>query len=386
MLESRGTGALESLRRFGDGRAMVAIRQTLPWSFIGLVVGGLAVFWLHPGRIQARVLPALSAGFGVMSAVLLVMLGVVLARRYAIPAAVLVPASIAAFAFSLPRQAHFAILDLATQVGATGILLAITVNLCATGLCVLGRKWFGARAGAFAGAVALIAISALLWSLHISLAVGLKALIAPLATLGDSPLGFVLVTFIETALWTAGIHGPALLAGVVTPVYLSLQAENSSAHGLGLPMPHIVTVSTFLFVFPGGAGATLSLVLLLLRSRVPRLRKIGVATLLPAIFNVNEPLMFGLPVVFNPAFIIPYVLVPTVTAVTTYLAIAHNLVSRPVTWVPSTIPVLLAVFLATLDWRAVILVLVNLTIGIAIYAPFVRAYERTEAARAAGQP
>jgi PTS system cellobiose-specific IIC component len=115
------------------------------------------------------------------------------------------------------------------------------------------------------------------------------------------------------------------------------------------------------------------------------LRRIGAAVLIPSLFNTNEPLMFSLPLVFNPAFTIPYILVPTVTAVTTYYAIANNLVARPVAYVPSATPILISVFLATLDWRAIVLVLVNLAIGAAIYAPFLRSYEQKELAKGRAQ-
>ncbi len=135
-------------------------------------------------------------------------------------------------------------------------------------------------------------------------------------------------------------------------------------------------MSLFLFVFPGGAGATLPLAGLLAISRVPRLRTIGRVTILPAFFNTNEPLLFGVPVVFNPFLIPPFVIVPVLLATVTYAAVALNLVGRPIYYVPSSIPTLLSTFLATLDWRAVILAIANIAIATLVYLPFVRAYER----------
>jgi PTS system cellobiose-specific IIC component len=96
----------------------------------------------------------------------------------------------------------------------------------------------------------------------------------------------------------------------------------------------------------------------------------------PSLLNINEPLLFSLPVVLNPFFAVPFVAVPAVLATTTYLAMAHGLVGRPIYYVPSSIPTVVSTYLATLDYRAVLLCLLNLALSALIYLPFVRAYER----------
>jgi len=164
---------------------------------------------------------------------------------------------------------------------------------------------------------------------------------------------------------------------------LTLQAANTAAAAGHDPIPHIVVVSTFLFVFPGGAGATLPLVLLLLRSRVRRLRTFAYATIVPSLLNVNEPVMFGLPIAYNPVLAVPFVLSPVVLSSLTFGAMALGWVGRPIFYVPSSVPTLVSVFLATLDWRACVLVVVNVAVAGAIWLPFVRVYERLEAARTA---
>ncbi len=205
-----------------------------------------------------------------------------------------------------------------------------------------------------------------------------KAALAPLAHLGDSYPALLAIVFVETALWCVGIHGPALLAGVVTPVYLSLQAENTHAFAAHQPLPHIVVVSLFLFVFPGGAGATLPLAALLARSKIPRLHRIGRATLPFALINANEPLLFTLPIVANPFLALPFIGIPMLLASITYAAITAGWVARAAFYVPSSIPAPLSVYLATLDWRAPILLLVNLLVATLLWLPAVRAYERHE--------
>jgi cellobiose PTS system EIIC component len=162
-------------------------------------------------------------------------------------------------------------------------------------------------------------------------------------------------------------------------VYLTLQLQNTEAFSRHQPLPHIVVVSLFLFVFPGGAGGTLPLAAMLALSKVQRLRKIGRLTIVPAIFNVNEPLVFGLPLVLNPFLAIPFTMVPLVLATVTYFAVAHGFVARPALYVPSSLPSFVSTYLATLDVRALGLIAVNLAIATAIYLPFVRAYEAHEA-------
>jgi PTS system cellobiose-specific IIC component len=247
---------------------------------------------------------------------------------------------------------------------------------------VLSRRQFGSIAGQLVGGAVPAVVAGVLFALQLSPAAGLAAAVAPLATLGDSWFALIAITAIESALWLVGIHGPALFSAIVLPVYLALQAANTAAAGRHEPIPHIVVVSTFLFVFPGGAGATLPLVLLLLRSRVRRLRRFAAATLFPSLLNVNEPVMFGLPVAYNPVFAAPFVLCPVVLSALTYAALALNWVGRPIFYVPSAVPTPIAVFLATLDWRACVLALVNVVVAGAIWLPFVRVYERIEAARA----
>jgi PTS system cellobiose-specific IIC component len=181
-------------------------------------------------------------------------------------------------------------------------------------------------------------------------------------------------------LWIAGIHGPALLAAIVTPLYLNLQSQNAAAYVNHAAPPHIVVISLFLFIFPGGAGATLPLAVMFACSRIDRLRKIGRISLLPALINTNEPLLFGIPIVFNPYLAAPFVVAPLVIASVTYLTVAAGWVNRPINYIPSAIPTVLSTYWATLDPRAIVLVAANLAIVTAIYWPFVRAYERHLAA------
>ncbi|HVN68742.1 MAG TPA: PTS transporter subunit EIIC, partial [Candidatus Binatia bacterium] len=105
-------------------------------------------------------------------------------------------------------------------------------------------------------------------------------------------------------------------------------------------------------------------------------RRVGRATFVPALFNLNEPLLFAAPIVFNPHLILPFVAAPLVLATITYAAVASGIVARAAFYVPSSVPTFVSTYLATQDLRAVALAAVNIAIATLIYYPFVRAYER----------
>ncbi|HYW52348.1 MAG TPA: PTS transporter subunit EIIC [Dongiaceae bacterium] len=388
--------------RFAEAPAVRALQESLPVAFavaLAALLARLAAALLgrpFPGWAAFRALiPFLPSAFALASAVMIVVLSLRLARRLGFSPAAMAVVAVAAFGLALPRDADAALAafartrapadlaPVARTLGVSGIFTAIVIALAVAGAFALGRARFGAARGAVAGALAVLAAFALLFAARLSPAGALATALAPLAALGDSFAALLIITTVESVLWLVGIHGPALLAALVFPVYLQLQVENTAAFAHHEPVPHLVVVSTFLFVFPGGAGATLPLVALLMRSRVPRLRAFGFATIVPALVNVNDPVIFGLPVAYNPVLAVPFVVAPVVLSCTTYAALALGWVARPLFYTPSSVPAFVNVFLATLDWRACVLVALNLALAGAIWLPFVRVYERTEAARAA---
>jgi cellobiose-specific phosphotransferase system component IIC len=382
-----------AMRALGDVPFVAAVREALPWSFIALAAALAAVFAFQPaaageaGRsLGLRIALALLPAFGVMAGALVVLLCVFLARRGAAPLAPLLAGSVASFALVLPRPFGPDAIGYLRELGASGLFLAILACGVTTAYAGLMRRLAPPGAAAWTAALLAAASFGTLAALHVSLAAGIDAALAPVARLGDTYLALVAIVFIETLLWTAGVHGPAVLAAIVTPVYLTMQMQNAQAYGAHHPLPYVVVVSLFLFVFPGGAGATLPLAAMLAISNVPRLRKIGRVSLLPALFNINEPLLFGAPVVFNPYLAVPFVIAPLVIATVTYTAVAMGWVARAAFYVPSSVPTFVSTYLATQDVRALALVVVNLAIASAVYYPFVRAYERhvAPAATAAG--
>ena len=365
------------IRVFAESPEMVAIQQALPISFTGLFVGLIYFMAALPtGTLLQRFTLSFAAAFGIMSVLLVVVLSFILAQRREIPPTVPVLSAFVAFVLSLPYAHATSFATLMKALGSSGLFLAIGIAVITDDAFAIARRRLGFLVGPVIAGSVVIGIAALLMVFGISLTSALDVAIAPLGNLGDSLTALLIITLVETLLWTIGIHGPALLAAVVLPVYVNLQLQNTEAIAHNQPLPHIVTVSIFLFVFPGGAGATLPLVLLLLRSKVKRVRNVALATLLPALVNVNEPLMFGLPLVLNPVLGVPFVVTPLVLAIVTWWAMQLGLVARPAYYIPSTVPIPFGAFAATKDWWSIALMGVNLILGLLIYAPFVAAYER----------
>ncbi len=371
------------MRRLGELPFIVAVREALPWSFIGLVAAFAVILavQLHAGGppdvpLGLRLASALLPAFGIMAMTLVVVLPLRLARAARYGAWPLLVGSIGGFALALPRPFGPDAVAYLRLLGASGLFIAILACGVAAAWIALARKWLRAPLREYAGALLGICTFAVLLLLHWSLPAAIAAAMHPIARLGDTYFALIAIVAIETLLWTAGVHGPAMLAAIVTPVYLTMQMQNTHAFTLHAPLPYIVVVSLFLFVFPGGAGATLPLAGLLAISHVPRLRRVGRATVLPALFNLNEPLLFAAPVVFNPHLVVPFVAAPLVLATVTYAAVATGIVSRAAFYVPSSVPTFVSTYLATQDLRAIALAALNIGIATLIWYPFVRAYER----------
>ena len=203
----------------------------------------------------------------------------------------------------------------------------------------------------------------------------------PLLNLGDT-LGAMVVAYIFLHLfWFFGINGGSVVGAVFNPILQTLSAENILFFTKGQGTGHIICQQfQDLFATFGGCGSTLSLLIaMLLFCKSKRITDLGKLALVPGIFGINEPIVFGLPIVLNPMLLIPYIIAPLVVGTLTYFAMALNLVNRIVAAPPWTTPVFIAGFIATGgDFRAVILQAINLVIVLAIYYPFLAAWDKKQ--------
>lgn len=243
---------------------------------------------------------------------------------------------------------------------------------------VIGKSFISIVPG-FASVIATWLVVHVLGADLISL---LAAAIRPLIGASDSLFGVWGLSFVDSAMWMLGIHPLALLAAV-KPIWLSMLTENMAAAAAGDALPHVATRELFLwFVWQGGSGGTLAVALLLFRAKSASLRAVGKLGIVPSLFNVNEPILFGLPIVMNPRLAIPFLITPLITSTTAFGAMSLGLVARPRLEVLWTLPAPLGAFLSTGgDPAAVVLQLANLAIAGAIWWPFLRAYDRALCAR-----
>lgn len=195
----------------------------------------------------------------------------------------------------------------------------------------------------------------------------------------EQPYGVgVFVAAFNSILWFFGIHG----AYAMQPLFDVLdQAVSLNALDLAASQPPRFALNSSMlacFAFIGGAGGSLALVLAILAfSKSRSMRLLAVASLPLSLFNVNELLLFGLPIILNPRLLVPFLLVPVVNGTLALGAIQLGWVSPAVASVPLTSPVLLNAYLSTHgDLAAVLLQLILLGVGTLIYAPYVRALHR----------
>lgn len=209
-------------------------------------------------------------------------------------------------------------------------------------------------------------------------------LAAPLKGAADSLGSTMLITFFIHALWTIGLHGANIAMPITETLLMDLGAENAALAQAGATEGFHTLAGAFFdaFVYLGGSGMILGLIIALIIAGRRRKDMIALG-LAPSIFNISEPVIFGLPIVLNPIYMIPFVLAPVVCSAVAYLSIDMGLVMPVIAAkIPWVTPPILGGFLATGHWTGAALAAVNLLISIVIYIPFVIASEKIDKRKA----
>lgn len=200
----------------------------------------------------------------------------------------------------------------------------------------------------------------------------------PLQGLSDSfGAGLIIVLLMGILFW-AGIHGPNIVMGVMAPILTANSLDNQAIvdagqaltieNGAKIMTPQMID----LFVKFGGTGLTLGLIIsALIVAKSKQLKQISKLSLIPGLFNINEPMIFGLPIVYNPIMLIPFIITPIIGLVITYGAIAIGFMS-PFSGiqVPWTTPPIISGFLAA-GWQGAVVQLIIIVISVIMYYPFV---------------
>ncbi|MBM3824102.1 MAG: PTS sugar transporter subunit IIC [Verrucomicrobia bacterium] len=201
---------------------------------------------------------------------------------------------------------------------------------------------------------------------------------SPLVFALNTMPGILVYALLVTLLWSVGINGDNTLDAIVAPIFLQYLADNVAAMAQGQPLPYVTALGFFTtFVNVGGTGATIALALIMLHSREPGFRKVSRLSLPSQIFQINEPIFFGFPIVLNPLLMIPYVLSALTLTAGSYLLISWDVIQKPFVNVPWTTPPIIGHYLVTGgDWKAAVWGAISIVLAMAIYYPFAKAAER----------
>ncbi|WP_044893475.1 PTS cellobiose transporter subunit IIC [Bacillus alveayuensis] len=203
---------------------------------------------------------------------------------------------------------------------------------------------------------------------------------APLVGLGSGLIPTLIAIFFTQILWFFGLHGQIIINSVMDPIWNTLSLENLNSYTETGEVPHIIS-KQFMEVYTvgmGGTGMTLAVVMaLLLFMKSKQMKQVGKLAIGPGIFNVNEPVIFGLPIVMNPIIIIPWIIAPMIVTVVTYFAMSTGLVPPPTgVAVPWTVPIFINGLMATNSITGGLLQLVNFMIVLIVWFPFLKVIDK----------
>lgn len=210
-----------------------------------------------------------------------------------------------------------------------------------------------------------------------------KVIQTPLQGLSDTLAGGTIIVGLQSILFWAGIHGPNVVGGVVGPLLIANSLDNQHLLDMGMtlvnnPQAKIITCQiNDVFVKSGGCGLTLGLIIAgIFTVRSQQMKSLLRMCFVPGLFNINEPIIFGLPIVFNPYLLVPFVIVPLIALFITYFAIVSGFMAPfSAVQVPWTTPPIIAGFLLD-GWQGAVVQIINLIMATIIYFPFVRAQDK----------
>ena len=201
-------------------------------------------------------------------------------------------------------------------------------------------------------------------------------IMAPSFQAADSLPFTIISVFLIHLFWFFGIHDAAL-AGILGPIRDGNLSINAAEKMAGADLSNIFTTPFWTyFVIIGGSGSVLALAFLMMRSKSKQLSTVGKIGLSPSFFGISEPMIFGTPLMLNPIFFFPFIFTSVFNAVVTYLCMSWGIVGKTFAVFSWQMPSPIGAFLSTMDWRAVVLVLVLIVLDGIMYYPFLKVYEK----------
>ena len=406
------------LAKIAQNRYLQAIRDAFVVFALPVILTG-AIFLiianpptsLHWGVIDAwakgiePILPQIQfpyqLTFGIMALTVSFGIGYSLASRYeemdAVMAGILSMLAFFMTAFPVVDITKLPFGDILNYLGGQGLFVAIILGILSTeGMRWLQKKGIGIKMPdsvppyvirTFNSLIPFMTILPIVWALEwlvwsrfgVTIPQLVLDIFSPLVSATNtywSALGMIILMLL---LWSMGIHGMNVVSSVAYPFWMTQLANNVDAINAGVKATGIVTEPFFhMFAHIGGSGATLGLVILMLTSKSKQLKQVGRTAIVPGIFNINEPVIFGLPIVLNPIMIIPFILGPAIIVTINYICFATGILPPVIVQPPFTVPIFFGGFIATGgSIMAGLLQVINVIIATAIYYPFFKYYEKT---------
>ena len=207
----------------------------------------------------------------------------------------------------------------------------------------------------------------------------MQLIMTPIVNMVDSIWGVVILALIVMIFWWFGIHD-TVITGPLDTFLMNNFTANQAAFAAGtaaVALPYIVTEPFWwTFMAIGGSGATLGLAILTLFSKSKQLKTIGKIAIIPSLFNINEPLIFGLPLMYNSTMMLPFILVMPLNGVITYIAMNTGIVAKTFAYASWNMFCPIGGLIDTMDIKALILICALIVIDIIIYFPFFKIYEK----------
>ena len=204
---------------------------------------------------------------------------------------------------------------------------------------------------------------------------------APMSKVTNTLGGAIVIELVVCVLWFFGIHGANAISGVIDPILYAALSVNYTAFKANKPLPNIITKTFFdNFVRIGGCGATLGFVILMVFvAKDQEMKALGKLSIGPAIFNINEPVVFGVPIVLNYRIIIPFILAPMANIIATYTAMKMGWVAKTIgIYPPWTTPPILSGILSTGHISGGVMQLFNIIMDTLIYYGFFKSMDNAK--------
>lgn len=199
----------------------------------------------------------------------------------------------------------------------------------------------------------------------------------PLQNLTSSLPAFIILVLAAQLLWFFGIHGSYTILPILMPIWMGYIQDNVAAYQAGLPIPNVFNIALYDLTVIGGAGSTLGFVIVIaLFAKSQQYKKFSKLVLLPGVFNINEPLIFGMPIILNPLVFVPFIFTPIIILVLGYTAIVTGIMPAPMgIFIPASTPIVFSGLMQG-GWKIAAFQVFAVALSGVIYYPFFKLMDK----------